>query len=326
MRIAGMEGFGAPDVLHIVEAPKPEPKADEVLIRVEAAGVSRADVLQRQGKYPPPRNASPVLGLDVAGTVEQVGEAVTRWKAGDAVVALVNGGGYAEYCVAPASQVLPLPPNWTLAEAATLPENVFTVFDNLVTRGRLKRGERVLVHGGTSGIGSMALMLARMFGAIPYTTAGSDAKCAACRKIGAEAAINYKTADFVAAVRELTDGHGVDVVLDIIGGKYLEKNLDALALEGRLGIIATLGGDSATLPITKLMMKRAWVFGSTLRARTSEEKRAIAEKLLAEVWPQLPDKQTLRPLIDSEFSLDQAAKAHERMEQGEHVGKILLRL
>jgi NADPH:quinone reductase len=326
MRIAGMEGFGAPDVLHIVEAPKPEPKADEVLIRVEAAGVSRADVLQRQGKYPPPRNASPVLGLDVAGTVEQVGEAVTRWKAGDAVVALVNGGGYAEYCVAPASQVLPLPPNWTLAEAATLPENVFTVFDNLVTRGRLKRGERVLVHGGTSGLGSMALMLARMFGAIPYTTAGSDAKCAACRKIGAEAAINYKTADFVAAVRDLTDGHGVDVVLDIIGGKYLEKNLDALALEGRLGIIATLGGDSATLPITKLMMKRAWVFGSTLRARTSEEKRAIAEKLLAEVWPQLPDKQTLRPLIDSEFSLDQAAKAHERMEQGDHVGKILLRL
>lgn len=319
-----MSSFGSPSVLKAVETARPAIEPDEVLIRVEAAGVSRADVLQRQGNYPPPPGASKTLGLDVAGSVAEIGSDVARWRMGDRVCALVNGGGYAEFCAAPSGQVLPIPEGWSAAEAATLPENLFTVFDNLVTRARLRKGETVLVHGGTSGIGSTAIMVARAIGAVPYATAGSSEKCAACLQIGAERAIQYRSQDFAAEIEGYTGGRGVDVILDIVGGSYFEKNLDALAMEGRLAIVATLGGGTAALPLQKLMRKRATVLGSTMRARTAMEKAAVSEALLARIWPLLPEKKHIRPLIDSTFPLRDARAAHERMESGGHIGKIVL--
>jgi putative PIG3 family NAD(P)H quinone oxidoreductase len=315
---------GPPSVLKLVERPKPEPGPADVLIRVDAAGVSRADVWQRQGNYPPPPGASDILGLDVAGTIVAAGESVRDWKTGDRVCALVSGGGYAEFCAAPAVQVLPIPQNWSAAEVVTLPENLFTVYDNLVTRARLKAGEKTLIHGGTSGIGSMAIMLSRELGAIPYATAGSDEKCAACLSLGAERAFNYRTEDFVQSCLSANAGNGVDVVLDIVGGKYLEKNIDVLALEGRLSLVATAGGSSGTLPIGKLMHKRGTIVASTLRARSVAEKGRIAELLRKHIWPVLPSKRHLRPLIDSTFPFRDAHKAHERMESGMHIGKIVL--
>jgi NADPH2:quinone reductase len=315
---------GPPSVLRPIDRCRPETGASDVLIRVDAAGVSRADVLQRQGSYPPPPGASDILGLDVAGTIEATGKAVHDWKPGDRVCALVSGGGYAEYCVAPAVQVLPIPENWSAAEAVTLPENLFTVYDNLVTRARVRAGDKVLVHGGTSGIGSMAIMLSRELGAIPYATAGSEEKCAACLSLGAERAFNYRTEDFVQGCLTANGGSGVDVVLDIVGGKYLEKNIDVLALEGRLSLLATIGGSSGTLPIAKLMAKRGTIHASTLRARSIAEKGRIAELLRTHIWPVLPYKRNLRPLIDSIFLLSDAQRAHERMESGMHVGKIVL--
>jgi NADPH2:quinone reductase len=316
--------FGPPSVLRAVEIPQPEIGPGEVLIRVEAAGVSRADILQRQGNYPPPPGASQTLGLDVAGSIAAVGSDVVRWRLGDRVCALVNGGGYAEFCSVPFGQVLPIPEGWSATEAATLPENLFTVFDNMVTRAGLRKGDTVLVHGGTSGIGSMAIMLARAIGAVPYATAGSDEKCEACLRIGAERAINYRSQDFVVEIGRYTGGRGVDVVLDIVGGSYLEKNLDALAIEGRLSIVATLGGSNGAFPIRKLMGKRATVLGSTMRVRTTAEKAAISEALLAGIWPLLPEKKSVRPVIDSTFPLQDARAAHERMESGLHIGKIVL--
>jgi putative PIG3 family NAD(P)H quinone oxidoreductase len=316
--------YGPPGVLRLVDLPAPLPAPGEIQIEMEAAGVSRADVFQRQGHYPPPAGASDIPGLDVAGRVSAVGVGVGEWQVGDRVCALLTGGGYAEFCVAPALQALPIPDGWTFAEAATLPENLFTVYDNLVTRARLQNGEIILVHGGTSGIGSMAIMLARAVGAIPYATAGSDEKCRACEMIGAKRAINYRTEDFVEALLGLTAKHGADVIADIVGGAYLEKNVETLALEGRLSLMATLGGAVGTLAIGKLMAKRGTIVASTMRARTPGQKSEIAGRLRRHVWPLLPDKKTIRPLIDSTFPLTEASAAHERMESGSHIGKIVL--
>ena len=315
---------GGPDVLRAVERPTPEPQRGEVLIRVRTAGVARADVLQRQGKYPPPPGASDIPGLDVSGTVERLGEDVSQHKVGDAVCAILSGGGYAEFCVVPAEQVLPVPETWTFTEAATLPENLFTVYDNLVTRAGLGQSETVLIHGGTSGIGSMAIMLSRLVGAIPFATAGSDAKRDACMSFGAENAVNYKESDFVTEVRRFTRDRGVDVVLDMVGGPYLDRNLDALAVEGRISIIATQGGRHGQMDIGKLMGKRGRVMGSTMRVRSKEEKGKVARRLLEAVWPSLPAKQWIKPVIDSTFPLRDARLAHERMESGGHIGKIVL--
>ncbi len=316
--------FGDPQVLKPVERPKPEPGPCEIVIRVKAAGVARADVMQRQGKYPPPPGAPDIPGLDVAGTVDSIGANVTRFLPGDRVCAILAGGGYAEFCAVPEVQVLPIPEGWSEIEAATLPENLFTVFDNLITRAGLKAGETALIHGGTSGIGSMALMLATAWGATSIATAGSQQKCEACLGFGAQHAINYRESDFVAEVKKLTKERGVDVVLDMVGGPYLARNIEALATEGRITIVATQGGRTAELDISKLMMKRGRVMGSTMRARTPEQKGEVAERLKREVWPLLPGKKTIRPVIDSTFPLAEAWRAHERMQSGEHIGKIVL--
>lgn len=304
-----ISSYGPPDGLKLVERPKPEPGAGEIRIKIEAAGVARADILQRQGKYPPPPGASDIPGLDVAGTNDSTGERVC---------AILSGGGYAEYCVAPGVQVLPIPAGWSAVEAATLPENLFTVYDNLVTRGGLRRGETVLIHGGTSGIGSMAIMLARALGAIPIATAGTDEKCEACLEFGAARAINYKTSDFAAV------SQGVDVVLDLVGGPYLERNLDALATEGRLVIVSTQGGRAAPLDIGKVMSKRLRILGSTMRVRTPAAKGEVAQALLLNIWPLLAAKNPIRPIVDSVFPLAEARLAHERLESGKHIGKIVL--
>ncbi len=313
----------------------PAPAAGEVLIRVEAAGIARADLMQRAGKYPPPAGASDIPGLDVSGVVEQTGgDADTfkpgdrvcadMFKPGDRVCAILAGGGYAEYVTAPVEQVLPTPENWSSVEAATLPENLFTVFDNVITRANLAPGETLLVHGGTSGIGSMAVMLARTIGAVPYATAGSDGKCEAAVGFGAEAAINYKQKDFVAEIQRLTDGRGVDVVLDLVGAPYLERNIDSLAPEGRITMVATQGGYAASLDLRKPMAKRARIMGSTMRARSAAQKGAVRDRLLETIWPRLADKRWIRPVIDSSFPLREASKAHQRMEAGGHIGKIVL--
>jgi NADPH:quinone reductase len=316
--------FGPPDVLKPVERPDPEPKPDEIVIRVEAAGVARADLMQRQGKYPPPSGASDIPGLDVAGTVASIGRDVSEWKPGERVCAILSGGGYAEYCAVPAVQCLPIPDGWSAIEAVTLPENLFTVFDNLVTRAQLRAGETVLIQGGSSGIGSMAIMVSLACSATPIATAGTDAKCDACLRLGAKHAINYKQSDFVTELKRLTTGRGADVILDMVGGSYLERNLEALATEGRLVIVATQGGRSGALDIGKLMMKRAWVLGSTMRSRTPEQKGQVARRLRAVIWPLLPAKDPIRPLVDSNFPLRDARLAHERLEAGEHIGKIVL--
>jgi len=315
---------GPPAVLRAVERPLPAPQPDEIVIRVAAAGVARADLLQRQGQYPPPQGASDIPGLDVAGTVHSLGAAVQGWKPGDAVCAILTGGGYAEYCSVPAVQALPIPSGWTFAEAATLPENLFTVYDNVVTRGALQAAETILIHGGASGIGTMCMMLARAKGALPFVTAGSPEKCAACLRLGAEHAINYNEADFAAEVQKLTQNRGVDLILDMVGGPYLDRNIEALAAEGRLVIVATLGGRTATLDLGKLMHKRLRIMASTMRARPSAAKGQVAAALLREIWPLLPAKHHIRPIVDSTFPLADARLAHERMEAGANIGKIVL--
>ncbi|HSU57761.1 MAG TPA: NAD(P)H-quinone oxidoreductase [Bryobacteraceae bacterium] len=319
-----ISSFGPPDVLKPVERPEPIPGDGELVIRVQAAGVSRADIMQRQGKYPPPPGASDIPGLDVAGTVHSAGSGVNAFRPGHPVCAIVAGGGYAEFCAAPALQVLPIPEGWTAQEAAALPENFFTVFDNLITRASLTRGETVLIHGGTSGIGSAAIMLARAWGATVITTAGTGEKCAACLKLGAQHAINYKESDFVAEVKRITGRRGVDVIVDLVGGSYLERNIDALAIEGRITVIATQGGRTGQLDIARLMMKRGRVMGSTMRIRTPAQKGEIAVRLLREVWPLLPRKDLIYPVIDSTFPLRDASLAHQRLESGKHIGKIVL--
>jgi putative PIG3 family NAD(P)H quinone oxidoreductase len=308
---------GGPEVLQPVERPVPEPGDGEVLIRVGAAGVNRPDVMQRLGLYPPPPGAPSIPGLEVAGTI------VSGEREGERVCALVAGGGYAEYCVAPAGQCLPVPDGFSMVEAAALPETFFTVWTNLFQRGGAKAGDIVLVHGGTSGIGTTAILLGKAFGLTVIVTAGSPDKCARALDAGADYAIDYKAEDFVAAVKRLTEGRGVDVVLDMVGGDYVPRNLDCLAEEGRHVSIAVQRGAKAEVPLWHVMAKRLTLTGSTLRARPAAFKAALADELRREVWPHL-DAGTIRPVIDSVFPLADAADAHRRMESGDHVGKIVL--
>lgn len=323
MAAIGIAGEGGPEVLRPLRRPVPRPGPGEVLIRVAAAGVNRPDVMQRKGLYPPPPGASNLPGLEVSGTIVALGEGVTRWREGDEVCALLAGGGYAEYAVAPAGQCLPVPAGLTLEEAASLPETYFTVWSNLFERGQAVPGEWALVHGGTSGIGTTAIQLCRAFGVRIAVTCGSDEKCRVAREIGADAAINYRTEDFVERARALTDGRGVDVVLDMVGGDYLPRNLAALAPDGRHVSIAIQRGNKAEIRIFDIMARRLTLTGSTLRARPAAFKAALAQSLEAKVWPQFAAGK-LRPIIDSRFALDDAPEAHRRMEEGRHVGKILL--
>jgi NADPH:quinone reductase len=324
MHHIAMAAPGGPEVLVLATGPVPRPAAGEVLIRVAAAGINRPDILQRTGNYPPPPGASPVLGLEVSGTVAALGAEVTGWHEGDAVCALVAGGGYAEYCVAPAPQCLPVPKGVALVDAAGLPETFFTVWTNVFDRGRLATGESFLVHGGSSGIGTTAIQLARAFGARVFATAGSPEKCAVCRDLGAERAIDYRQEDFVAVLKEATQGRGVDVILDMAGGPYVEKNLRSLALEGRLVQIAFLQGSKVTLDLAHLMVRRQTITGSTLRPRPVADKAAIARNLRDKIWP-LIEAGKVRPVIDRTFPLAEAAAAHRLMESSTHIGKILLR-
>jgi NADPH:quinone reductase len=314
---------GAPDVLVPVDRPMPVPAAGEVLIKVAAAGVNRPDILQRLGKYPPPAGASDIPGLEVSGTIEAVGADVGGFHKGDRICALLAGGGYAEYCVAPAPQCLPVPRRVDVVDAAGLPETFFTVWTNVFERGRLQRGESLLVHGGSSGIGTTAIQLARAFGARVFATAGSDKKCAACERLGAERAINYRTGDFVAAVLDATGGTGVDVVLDMVGGDYFPRNIEVLGTGGRLVQIATLRGSKAEIVLPVVMQRRLTITGSTLRARSIAEKGAIARALRQHVWPLLDEGQ-VKPVIYRTFPLAEAAEAHRLLESGEHIGKVLL--
>jgi NADPH:quinone reductase len=315
---------GEADALYVGDVPDLSARDGEVLIEVEAAGVSSADIMQRRGHYPPPEDASPILGLEVSGSVIGFGRDVLGFHIGDRVVALCNGGAYAQYVSVPAGQVLPLPDDWSFVEGATLPENAFTVYDNLLVRARLFLGETVLVHGGTSGIGTTAIMFARAIGATAIATAGSDEKCAAIRKLGASLAINYRTQDFVEAAKAFTHGRGVDVILDIVGGDYLGRDLQALALEGRIACIATAGGTSSTIDLRYLIGRRATILGSNLRPRTSEEKAAVANGLRRDIWPLLNAREAIVPLIDSLFTFSEATLAHRRLESSEHIGKIIL--
>jgi putative PIG3 family NAD(P)H quinone oxidoreductase len=314
---------GGPDVLQPLELPVPEPGVAEVLIRVAAAGVNRPDLMQREGTYPPPPGASEIPGLEVAGTVASCGSGVERWHPGDRVCALVAGGGYAEYCVAPAVQCLPVPGTLELVDAGAIPETFFTVWTNVFERGRLRAGESLLVHGGSSGIGTTAIQMARAFGARVFATAGSPAKCDACRRLGAERAVNYREEDFAVVLAALTEGRGVDVILDMVGAEYFQRNIDLLAMEGRLLQIAMLHGSKAEVNLVKLLRQRLTITGSTLRSRTIEEKGEIARALERSVWP-LVEAGKVRPVIDARFPLAHAADAHRLMETGRHIGKIVL--
>ena len=314
---------GGPEVLKPARRPVPTPGQGEVLIKVAAAGVNRPDVMQREGKYPPPKGASDIPGLEVAGTIVAVGAGVSDWREGDRVCALVAGGGYAEYCVAPAPQCLPIPKGLSETEAAAVPETFFTVWDNVFTRGQLKAGETLLVHGGSSGIGTTAIQLACALGAEVIVTAGSAEKCAACEKLGAKRAINYRDEDFVEIVKEITDGKGVDVILDMVGGDYTIRNLNALGQRGRLVQIAVQHGTKAEIALHLIMIKQLIVTGSTLRARPVDAKAVIATALREKAWP-LIEQGKVKPLIHQTFSLDEAAKAHALMDTSAHIGKIVL--
>ena len=314
---------GGPESLRGGTRPTPAPGIGEVLIEVAAAGVNRPDVLQRLGKYPPPPGVTDIPGLEVAGHIAIVGEGVTGWRLGDAVCALVAGGGYSQFCVAPAGQCLPVPRGWSLAEAASLPEAMFTVWTNVFERGRLRAGESLLVHGGSSGIGVTAIQLGRAFGARVFATAGTDEKCAACERLGALRAINYRREDFVPIVRDATGGTGVDLILDMVGGDYLPRNLEALAIEGRLVQIAFLRSPRVELDLSTVMRRRLTITGSTLRPRTVQEKAAIAEGLRRQVWPLLDDMR-VKPAIHASFPMAGAADAHRLMESSAHIGKIVL--
>jgi len=314
---------GGPEVLQLVRRPVPKPGAGELLIRVAAAGVNRPDVLQRRGFYPPPPGAPSIPGLEVAGEVVATGEGVQPELFGQPVCALVAGGGYAEYCAAPAGQCLYVPEALSMVEAAAMPETLFTVWTNLFERAFAREGDRVLVHGGTSGIGTMAIALARLFGLELIVTCGSDEKCRQAEALGADHAINYKTQDFVAEVRRLTEGAGVDIVLDMVGGDYLPRNLDCLAEEGRHVSIAVQRGATAELLIPKVMQRRLMLTGSTLRPRPAAFKSLVADELARSVWP-FAEQGRLKPIIHATFPLADAAEAHRVMEAGEHVGKIVL--
>jgi putative PIG3 family NAD(P)H quinone oxidoreductase len=315
---------GGPEVMRLVEGPLPRPRPGEVLVRVEAAGVNRPDVAQRQGVYPPPKDASPILGLEIAGEIVGLGVGVTDFQLGDRICALANGGGYAEYCAVPATQAMPFPEGYDAVKAAALPETFFTVWANLFQMAGLTEGETVLIHGGSSGIGTTAIQLAKAFGATVYTTAGSAEKCAACMDLGAARAINYKAEDFVEIVREETAGKGVDVVLDMIGAAYFDRNLQVLAKDGCLSIIAFLSGSMVEKAnLAPIMVKRLTVTGSTMRPRSPEEKRAIRDDLMTEVWPRI-ERGDVAPVIHAVMPFDQVVEAHRLMESSAHIGKIVL--
>lgn len=323
MTAMGYDAPGAPDVLRPEELPVPQPGEGEVLIRVAYAGVNRPDVIQRQGFYPPPPGASPIPGLEVSGTIVAIGKGAPPEMLNRKVCALVSGGGYAQYCLAQAAQCLTVPADMDMASAAAIPETLFTVWHNVFERGWASDGDVLLVHGGTSGIGTMAIQLAKAFDLTVITTAGSEAKCAAARELGADLAINYREQDFVIAVNEFTGGTGANVILDMISGDYVQRNLDCLAIDGRHVTIAVLGGLKAEINMAKLMSKRQTMTGSTLRPRSDEFKALLADEIYNHAWPLFEDG-TIAPVMDQTFPLTQAGTAHARMEQGDHIGKIVL--
>ena len=325
MKVIDVPQPGGPEALVLVERPVPQPARGEVLIEVAAAGLNRADILQRRGLYPTPPGAPSHPGLEVAGTIAGIGVDVTEFKVGDAVCALLQGGGYAEYCCVDAGQVLPIPGSLDMIEAASLPEAMFTVWSNVFGFGRLQPGESLLVHGGSSGIGVAAIQLAAALGHVVFATAGSADKCRFCESLGARRAIDYKSEDFVAEIARQTDGRGVNVVFDMVGGSYVPRNLQVLATEGRLVIIATQGGVKGEIDVLRIMLQRLVITGSTLRPRSVEFKRAIRDQLLEKVWPLIAAGR-VRPIVDSVFALAEASKAHARMESSEHKGKIILAL
>ncbi|WPU98112.1 NAD(P)H-quinone oxidoreductase [Mucilaginibacter sp. cycad4] len=315
---------GGPGVLQLADRPKPLIAPDEVLIKVMAAGINRPDVFQRKGNYPPPAGASvDIPGLEVAGTIAEVGEAVSRWKIGDKVCALVTGGGYAEYCKAPEGQCLPIPSNLSYPEAASLPETFFTVWSNVFDRAALKHGESLLVHGGSSGIGVTAIQMAKALGSTVYVTASSNDKCSFCEQIGADKAINYKTTDFKEEIKTITNSKGVNVILDMIGGDYLPGNIDSLAVEGRLVMINAMNGREVQLDLGKVMAKRLIITGSMLRSRETAFKATIAQNLEQKIWPLLSSGK-IRPIVYKTFDAGDAAEAHKLMESNTHTGKIVL--
>jgi len=323
MTVIGISKPGGPEVLLPEIRPVPSPGPGEILIKVKAAGVNRPDVAQRSGSYPPPPGASDLPGLEVAGEVVAVGPGATRHKVGDIVMSLVAGGGYAQYCIAQDAQAMAVPPVLSILEAGAVPETLMTVWHNVFERGRLTPGETLLVHGGSSGIGTMAIQLAKAFGSKVIVTVGSQEKAEACLKLGAVRAINYKTEDFVAEVKTATNGAGVNVILDMVGGDYVDRNYDAAAVDGRIVQIATLGGAKVTVNIAKVMVKRLYHTGSTLRPRTNADKAAMVAAIEAKVMP-LMREGLIKPLMDSTFPLEKAADAHRRIETSEHIGKIVL--
>ncbi|MGY6707659.1 MAG: NAD(P)H-quinone oxidoreductase [Rhizobiaceae bacterium] len=323
MTVIAITEPGGPLVLKPEKRSLPSPGTGEILIKVRAAGVNRPDIAQRRGSYPPPPGASDLPGLEAAGEVAAIGEGVSRWRVGDAVTALTPGGGYAEFCLVHETNALPLPYGFTFTEAAAIPETFFTVWHNVFQRGGLKEGETLLVHGGSSGIGTTAIQLAHRFGATVLTTAGTQEKCERCVELGADRAINYREEDFVEAVKTATDGKGADVILDMVGGDYVARNYDAAAMDGRIVQIATLGGATAEANYAKLMVKRLTHTGSTLRPRSVEFKAQLAAELEAKVWPMLTERQ-VAPVMDMILPLKEAWRAHERMEEGDHIGKIVL--
>ena len=325
MTVVEISEYGGPEVLKPASRPVPQPASGEALIRVAAAGVNRPDAIQRAGNYPPPAGQSDLPGLEVSGEIVALGDGASGVSIGDTVCALTPGGGYAEYCIAPASHCLPVPDGISVTDAAGIPETSFTVWHNVFQRAYLQKGERFLVHGGSSGIGTTAIQLAGAFGAKVFTTAGSREKCDACEALGADLAINYKEEDWVAVLREKTEKQGVDVILDMVGGSYIQKNIDSLNWDGRLSIIAFLTGAKAELMLARFMVKRQTMTASTLRAQSDAAKAAIAAELREKVWPLFVSGK-VKPIIDSILPLSEAAKAHERMESSTHIGKIILQI
>ena len=325
MQCIGFASPGGPEVLNLIERPLPAPKQGEVLIKIAAAGINRADCYQRQGAYPPPPGASDILGLEVSGTIAALGEGVINWKVGDKVCALVSGGAYAQYCTAHSGSCFAIPTGYDWVKAAALPETLMTVWSNVWMRAGMKPGETLLVQGGSSGIGTTAIQLAKALGHRVFVTAGSAEKCAACEKLGAEKAINYHTEDFVEVVKKLTDGRGVNVILDMVGGDYIPRELNALAEEGRIVLIAFQRGMQASVDLGLIMRRRLTVTGSTLRARDETFKTAVASAVKEKIWPLL-ESGKLAPVISATFPLAQAADAHRLMESSQHIGKIILQV
>lgn len=325
MKAINIKEFGGPNVLEIDECEIPTPRPNQVLIKIAAAGINRPDIVQRNGFYPAPPGASAILGLECAGIIHAIGSAVTSWNIGDQVCALLAGGGYAEYAIAHHGCVLPVPAQYDMIHAAALPETFFTVWSNLFDRAKLKVGETVLIHGGTSGIGTTAIQLAKARGATVITTSGSDQKCEAAKKLGADYVVNYKKNSFEEKAREFTDDKGVDVILDMVAGDYVDRNIKSLAEDGRIVIIAVQGGVKANMNVLPIMKKRLTITGSTLRPRDNAFKSAIADRLKENVWPLL-ENGSVKPIIDKTFLLEQAAAAHQYLENGDHVGKIILTL